>query len=99
MADVDKALTSVMNNQSPEEKAMDIENVEKMPSGPTDVTENEDGSVDVNFDPNANKPMPETDFNSNLAEILPDSILGPIGAELVGNYNDYVFSRMVGKNH
>ena len=94
MAEVDKALTSIINNQSPEEKAMDVNNVEKMPSGPTDVTENEDGSVDVNFDPNANKPMPETDFNSNLAEILPDSILGPIGAELVGNYNDYVFSRM-----
>ncbi len=94
MADVDKALTSVMNNQSPEEKAMDIENVEKMPSGPTDITENLDGSVDINFNPKENKEIPVTDFNSNLAEILPDSILGPIGAELVGNYNDYVFSRM-----
>ena len=61
--------------------------------GPVEVQENEDGSVDINFDPSkVNIEGGENHF-SNLAEYLPDEVLNSLGAELADNYMDYKSSR------
>jgi len=96
MADVDKALPNVeqtINIPSPEELQVEIEQTQKDPQEPVDVQQNEDGSVDINFDPSkVNLEQGQNHF-SNLAELLPDNILSPIGQELSANYQDYKSSR------
>jgi hypothetical protein len=96
MADVDKALPNVeqtINIPSPEELQVEIEQTQKDPQEPVDVQQNEDGSVDINFDPSqVNLEQGQNHF-SNLAELLPDNILTPIGQELSANYQDYKSSR------
>ena len=60
---------------------------------PVDIQNNEDGSVDINFYPNAVNPGDTKDHFSNLAELLPDSVLDPLANELYNNYQDYKTSR------
>ena len=47
----------------------------------------------VDFDPGAAAPSQSNEHYSNLAELLPDSILQPLGSELYGNFTDYKESR------
>ena len=96
MADVDKALPNVEQTikiPSPEELQVEVEKTEKDPQAPVDVQTNEDGSVDINFDPSQVNLEQSQDHFSNLAELLPDNILTPIGQELAANYQDYKSSR------
>ena len=54
MADVDKALPNVeqtINIPSRDELQVEIEKTQKKPQPPVEVLPNEDGSVDINFDP------------------------------------------------
>ena len=61
--------------------------------GPIEVIPEEDGGVTLDFEPGAiNVPGTENHFD-NLADILPDDILDPIGSEMVSNYLDYKSSR------
>ena len=61
--------------------------------GPIEVIPEEDGGVTLDFEPGAiNVPGTENHFD-NLADILPDDILNPIGSEMVSNYLDYKSSR------
>jgi hypothetical protein len=96
MADVDKALPNVEQTikiPSPEELQVELEQTQKEPQAPVDVQTNEDGSVDINFDPSQVNLEQSQDHFSNLAELLPDNILAPIGQELAANYQDYKSSR------
>jgi hypothetical protein len=61
-------------------------------SGPVDVSENEDGSADINFDPKE-QPQQPVDHFANLAESLDDKVLGPIGSELCDDFDQYKTSR------
>ena len=94
MADIDKALPNTIgNSQKPDEVAMDIAAAEQVaPQGPTEMTENEDGSIDINFDPRSPQ-LATSDHFANLADILDDNVLNPIGAELIDDYIDYKSSR------
>jgi len=69
-----------------------IEAQEQAP-GPVEVTEQEDGSVEVDFDPNAASPEGGDEHYANLAEFLPDEILGELGSDLTQKYMDYNMSR------
>ena len=61
---------------------------EEKPDQPVEVQPNEDGSVDINFDPKVGS-LPQTDEHfANLAELLPEEVLGPIGHELHTHYTD-----------
>ena len=60
---------------------------------PVDIQNNEDGSVDINFDPGAVNPGDTKDHFGNLAELLPDNVLDPLAHELYNNYQDYKTSR------
>ena len=84
-----------VNIPSEEELQVEFEQETGLPNskGPVEVQENEDGSVDINFDPSkVNIEGGENHF-SNLAEYLPDEVLNSLGAELADNYMDYKSSR------
>jgi hypothetical protein len=98
MAEIDKGLPNVRQSvkiPSQEQQTEVIaEMQESMPSpANTEIAENEDGSVDVTFDPAAVSPEQGDDHYANLADLLPDSILDPLGSELYANYTDYKESR------
>jgi len=94
MADIDKGLpnTRAEVEIKPEDIA-DVNVQETVEQNPVEVTPEEDGGVTLNFEPGAiNVPGTESHFD-NLADILPDEILSPIGSDLVTNYLDYKSSR------
>ena len=76
MAEIDKSLPNVADQLTPGE--LEIEQVaqatESIPAGPTEVTENEDGSVDIDFDPKKNLSA-GTEFGANLAEVIDEQYL------------------------
>ena len=61
--------------------------------GPVEVNEQEDGSVEVDFDPNAASPEGGDEHYANLAEFLPDNVLDEIGSDLSQKYQDYQMGR------
>ena len=99
MADIDKSLPNEVRKEVniPSEEELQVEFEQETgpqdDQGPVDVQENEDGSVDINFDPSAVNVEGGENHFSNLAEYLPDDVLDPLGAELSENYTDYKSSR------
>jgi len=96
MAEIDKALPNI--KVQPEETTDDIavemiEEIEKVEPGETQITEMEDGSVDVNFDPESLIQSQATDFNANLADFVDERELGYLSSTLYQNYQDYKSSR------
>ena len=95
MADIDKSLPNQIRTEleipgKQEEVELQEEVKEK---GPVEVTPEEDGGATVDFEPGAiNIPGTEAHFD-NLADILPDDVLDPLGSELKNNYTDYKMSR------
>src|SRR5210317_2402796 len=72
-----------------------VEEVREEEQSPDDVEiqENEDGSVDINLDPAAASPEGGDEHYSNLAEFLPDDVLGRLSSDLNNKYMDYSSSR------
>jgi hypothetical protein len=100
MADIDKALPNEPRkefNVPGEEEIREeiVEQVEEIQESPDDVEvqENEDGSVDINLDPAAASPEGGDEHYANLAEFLPDDVLGRLASDLSSKYQDYVSSR------
>ena len=95
MADIDKSLPNEIRTElevpgAGEEVQVQEEVTEK---GPIEVTPEEDGGATINFDPSAvNVPGTESHFD-NLADILPEDVLDPLGSVLKENYMDYKMSR------
>jgi len=95
MAEIDKSLPNVkqtINVPSPEEVQVELQE-EQQPDQPIDIQPNEDGSVDINFDPSIGSQEQGEDHFANLAELLPEEVLSPIGHSLYENYQDYKASR------
>jgi len=100
MADIDKSLPNDVRAQlelpSEEELANVSEQVveqEQTEKGPVEIQQNEDGSVDIDFDPSAVSPTGGDEHYANLAEFLPNDVLGRLGSKLYQNYQDYKTSR------
>jgi len=96
MADIDKSLPNVKTSievDPQEEIEIEEQKAEELSEQPIEVNEQEDGSVEVNFDPSKVNIEGQPTHFDNLAELLPDDILDPIGNELVENYMDYKASR------
>jgi hypothetical protein len=72
-----------------------VEEVQEAQESPDDVEvqENEDGSVDINLDPAAASPEGGDEHYANLADFLPDEVLGPLASDLNSKYMDYSASR------
>src|SRR5210317_1274706 len=72
-----------------------VEEVQKEQESPDDVEviENEDGSVNIDLDPQAATPEGGDEHYANLADFLPDEVLGRMASDLSSKYQDYVSSR------
>jgi hypothetical protein len=98
MADIDKGLPNTrtkLDIPSEEEMAeeVSVQEEEAEQKGPVEVVPEEDGGATIDFEPGAiNIPGTENHFD-NLADILPEENLEPIGNEMVQNYMDYKSSR------
>ena len=97
MAEIDKGLPSNTRTEidlPTQEEIKKVEVEEETPEkGPIEVIPEEDGGATIDFQPGAiNIPGTENHFD-NLADILPDDILDPIGGDMVQNYMDYKASR------
>jgi len=100
MADIDKALPNEVRkefNLPGEEEIQEqvVEEATEEQQSPDDVEvqENEDGSVDINLDPRAATPEGGDEHYSNIAEFLPDDVLGELSSDLNNKYMDYSSSR------
>ena len=99
MAEIDKALPNVKQTVTiPGTQEVELEQQETLKEQvdagkPIDVQENEDGSVDINFDPSIGSVEQSGDHFANLAELLPDGVLDPLGSKLFTDYQDYKNSR------
>src|SRR5210317_797933 len=100
MADIDKALPNEVRKEFEipgEEEVQEqlVEEVTEEQQSPDDVevTENEDGSVDINLDPAAASPEGGDEHYANLADFLPDDVLGRLASNLTNKYQEYVSSR------
>ena len=95
----DKALPNVkqtLNIPSPQDVELEEQKklAEQVEAGePVDVQPNEDGSVDINFDPSAVNPGQDAGHFANLAELLPEDVIDPLGSKLYSDYSDYKTSR------
>jgi phosphoglycolate phosphatase-like HAD superfamily hydrolase len=96
MADIDKSLPNVKTSievDPQEEIEIEQEKAVEAQDPGVEVTPNEDGSVEVNFDPSKVNIEGQPGHFDNLGELLPEDVLKPIGLELVGNYKEYKTSR------
>jgi hypothetical protein len=99
MAEIDKALPNEVRKsieiEGPETAVEEnIELQEELPNqGETEITPMEDGGVEINFEPGAFNQAQSENHYDNLAELLPEEILMPLGSELYQNYSDYKASR------
>ena len=94
MAEIEKGLPN-----EPELKVEDINTNEtvEIPNEPKEktdieVTEMPDGGAEISFDPNAVVGESTSHFQ-NLADLLDEAILAPLGSQLVADYKDYRASR------
>ena len=97
MADIDKGLPNTrtkLDIPSEEEVADEVSVQETEPEkGQIEFIPEEDGGVTLDFEPGSiNVPGTESHFD-NLADLLPDDVLEPIGNDMVQNYMDYKASR------
>ena len=96
MAEIDKNLpnTDLPSVVAPD---MDIEvsdETKLVESDNVEATELPDGGMEINFDPNSGIKVPGTEEHfDNLADLLPDDVLNPIGSEMQADYTDYKMSR------
>ena len=95
MAEIDKSLpNSIRTSVEIDGPEVDVEETqEQQPEQPVEVTPMEDGGVELNFEPGkVNIPGTENHYD-NLAELLPEDILDPIGLNMRSDYAEYKTSR------
>ena len=92
---IDKALPNVDQEVVlPKEEIVVTEEQKETEVGPdgAEVIMDEEGGAEVNFDPMSEQQVTQDHF-ANLADLLPDDVLGGIGSELNENYMQYRTSR------
>ena len=98
MAEIDKGLPNVKTKLDiPSEEELQEVAVQEQEAQeerkPIEVISEDDGGVTLDFEPGSiNVPGTEAHFD-NLADLLPDDVLEPIGNDMVQNYMDYKASR------
>ena len=97
MADnrIDKGLPNTRTELKipPVEDITEVDVTEEQIKQPVEVTPEDDGGATIDFEPGSiNIPGTESHFD-NLADILPDEILDPVGMQVSNDYRDYKSSR------
>ena len=95
MAKIEDALPNeTITDEAFVEQEVDVsEDVVPTQEGEANVTMDEEGGAEINFDPNAMEGLESQDHFSNLAEIIDESYLGELGSNLFDKYTDYRQSR------
>ena len=94
MADIEKGLPNTKLPIPGAGETTDVAVEEIQEKGPIDVRPEEDGGATIDFDPDSNLKIPGTESHfDNLADLLPDDVLSPLGSELRYQYQDYKSSR------
>ena len=76
-----------------QEQVVEQQEMESLSPDDIEISENEDGSVDVDLDPQAAAPEGGDEHYANLAEFLPEDVLGELASDLNSKYMDYSSSR------
>ncbi len=76
-----------------QEQVVEQQEMESLSPDNIEISENEDGSVDIDLDPQAAAPEGGDEHYANLAEFLPEDVLGELASDLNGKYMDYSSSR------
>ena len=93
MADIEKGLPNTKLPLPGAGETTDVA-VGEIQQGPIGVTPEDDGGATIDFDPNSNLKIPGTESHfDNLADLLPEDVLSPLGSELRYQYQDYKSSR------
>ena len=97
MAEIDKSLPNEVKPLETEETQQELEIITPgdTPSSEegTEIVENEDGSVDIDFDPSAMAAEESKNHYANLADFMDDTALSRMGSDLYQSYQDYRNSR------
>jgi len=95
MAEIDKTLpNSIRTSVEIDGPEVDVEETqEQQPEQPVEVTPMEDGGVELNFEPGKVNISGTENHYDNLAELLPEDILDPIGLNMRSDYAEYKTSR------
>jgi hypothetical protein len=95
---IDKTLEGFLNQDDFDmgQEGLVVVEEEGIP-GDSVVTELEDGGVEIDFDPLADIKSIETEFISNLAEVIDDGELKTIAIDLIGKFDSDRSSRAIGK--
>ena len=95
MAKIEDALPNeTITDEAFVEQEVDVsEDIVPTQEGEANVTMDEEGGAEINFDPNAMEGLESQDHFSNLAEIIDESYLGELGSNLFDKYTDYRQSR------
>ena len=93
MADIDKSLPNTRTELEVPGEEQEIDVTEQTAQKPVEVIPEEDGGATIDFDPGAVNQSGSDSHFDNLADILPEDVLDPIGSKLRGDYTDYKSSR------
>ncbi len=96
MAEIDKTLptTDLPPVIAPDVEIPVADETKLIETEGIEATELPDGGMDINFDPSSKPQIPGTEGHfDNLADLLPDDILTPIGSDMQADYTDYKQSR------
>ena len=95
MAEIDDALPNVVTEDTDielQETDVSVPNEEIVSTDETEITMDEEGGAEINFDPKEQAAESQGHFD-NLAELMGDDALGEIGTSLFDNYTEYKESR------
>ena len=95
MAKIEDALPNeIVKDEIFQEKEVLLPNNEEVTTTEdVNVTMDEDGGAEVNFDPNATGPLQTDQHFSNLAEVMDEQYLAELGTNLFDKYTEYKESR------
>ena len=95
MAKIEDALPNeIVKDEIFQEKEVLLPNNEEVKTTEDiNVTMDEDGGAEVNFDPNAPGPLQSDQHFSNLAEVMDEQYLAELGTNLFDKYTEYKESR------
>ena len=94
MAEIDDTLSNeVVKDEAFVEQEVAVPNEELETSDTAEITMDEEGGAEINFDPNAMSGLETEDHFSNLAEVMDEQYLDELGTTLFDQYTEYKQSR------
>ena len=94
MAEIDDTLSNeVVKDEAFVEQEVEVPNEELETSDTAEITMDEEGGAEINFDPNVKAGLETENHFSNLAEVMDEQYLDELGTTLFDQYTEYKQSR------